>query len=357
VSAYTIPTDAPEADGTFKWNSTSLVLCEIKAGTKVGLGYTYGNRASALIADELANKCLLGQAALDIPALYASMLAQVRNDGSRGVASMAISALDVALWDLKAQLLDCSVVDLLGAAQPSVAAYGSGGFTSYSRQQLADQLSGWASEGLRSVKMKIGAEPKTDLERVGFAREAIGANVELFVDANGAYNTRQAISFAQRFAEYNVTWFEEPVSSDHLSDLRRVRDHAPDQMEIAAGEYGYDPFYFRRMLESEAVDILQLDATRCKGFTGFLQGCAIATTFGRPISAHCAPSIHMHVGCAVPKFRHVEYFHDHARIEQMLFDGFIPPIDGELKPDRSRCGLGLAFRHSDSEKFVSWRSR
>ena len=263
------------------------------------------------------------------------MFEQVRNDGSRGIASMAISALDVALWDLKAKLLDSSVVDLLGAAQPSVAAYGSGGFTTYSNQRLAEQLSGWAGSGMKCVKMKIGTEPKTDLERVRVAREAIGANDELFVDANGAYDTRQAIAFAQRFAEYDVTWFEEPVSSDQLSDLRRVRDKAPRAMEIAAGEYGYDLFYFRRMLEAEAVDVLQLDATRCKGFTGFLQGSAIAASFGCPISARCAPSLHMHVGCAIPKFRHVEYFHDHARIERMLFDGFITPIDGELKPDRS----------------------
>jgi L-alanine-DL-glutamate epimerase-like enolase superfamily enzyme len=238
-----------------------------------------------------------------------------------------------------------------------VAAYGSGGFTSYDNRRLAEQLSGWANEGVKSVKMKIGAEPNTDLERVRVAREAIGVSVGLFVDANGAYDTRQAISFAQRFTEFDVTWFEEPVSSDQLSDLRHVRNHAPDQMEIAAGEYGYDPFYFRRMLEAEAVDVLQLDATRCKGFTGFLQGSAIAASFGRPISAHCAPSLHMHVGCAIPKFRHVEYFHDHVRIEQMLFDGFIPPIDGELKPDRSRLGLGLAFKHIDAEQFVTWRNQ
>jgi L-alanine-DL-glutamate epimerase-like enolase superfamily enzyme len=357
VSAYTIPTDAPEADGTFSWNSTTLVLCEIQAADKIGIGYTYGDKGTALLADELATKCLLGQAVLDIPALHGFMLEQVRNDGSRGVASMAISALDVALWDLKAKLLDCSVVDLMGIAQPSVAAYGSGGFTSYGNQQLSEQLSGWASEGLKSVKMKIGAEPNADLERVRVARKAIGASVELFVDANGAYTVRQAISFAHRFAEFDVIWFEEPVSSDHLSDLRRVRDHAPDEMEIAAGEYGYDHFYFRKMLEAEAVDVLQLDATRCKGFTGFLQGSAIAASFGRPISAHCAPSLHMHVGCAIPKFRHVEYFHDHVRIEQKLFDGFIPPMDGELKPDRSRPGLGLAFRHSDAEQFVRWRNK
>jgi L-alanine-DL-glutamate epimerase-like enolase superfamily enzyme len=111
------------------------------------------------------------------------------------------------------------------------------------------------------------------------------------------------------------------------------------------------------MLEAEAVDVLQLDATRCKGFTGFLEGAAVAASFGCPISAHCAPSLHMQIGCAIPQFRHVEYFHDHARIEEMLFDGFIPPRDGELKPDRSRPGMGLIFKHPDAKRFLTWKSK
>jgi L-alanine-DL-glutamate epimerase-like enolase superfamily enzyme len=352
VSAYTIPTDAAEGDGTFQWNSTTLVLCEVRAEKQIGIGYTYGNKATAAVAEELAAKRLIGRSALDIPALYESMLEQVRNDGSRGIASMAISALDVALWDLKAKLLNCSVADLLGAAKSSVAVYGSGGFTTYDNEQLSKQLSGWVAEGIQSVKMKIGAQPDVDLDRVRVAREAIGPDAELFVDANGAYSARQATWFAQRFADYDVVWFEEPVSSDHLAELRSIRRRAPERMDIAAGEYGYDCFYFRTMLEAEAVDVLQLDATRCKGFTGFLRGAAIAASFGSPISAHCAPSLHMHVGCAVPGFRHVEYFHDHARIEQMLFDGFIAPVDGQMTPDRSRPGLGLTFKRKDAERFA-----
>ncbi|MGC2402347.1 MAG: enolase C-terminal domain-like protein [Acidobacteriaceae bacterium] len=357
VSAYTIPTDVPEGDGTLRWDSTTLIVCEVHAANQMGLGYSYGNEATAFVADKLAGKCLLQRSALDIPALHSSMLKQVRNDGSRGVTAMAISALDIALWDLKAKLWSTSVVDLLGMAHSSVAAYGSGGFTTYSNQQLASQLSGWVAEGLKSVKMKIGAEPSADVERVRTAREAIGATTELFVDANGAYDVRRAIAFAERFEEFNVTWFEEPVSSDDLEGLQRVRDRAPHAMEIAAGEYGYDSFYFRRMLEAQAVDVLQLDATRCKGFTGFLEGAAVAASFGCPLSAHCAPSLHMHVGCAIPGFRNVEYFHDHARIEEMLFDGFIPSRGGVLKPDRSRPGLGLLFKHPDAERFTTWRSK
>jgi L-alanine-DL-glutamate epimerase-like enolase superfamily enzyme len=352
VSAYTIPTDTPEGDGTLSWDSTTLVLCEIHAGGLAGLGYTYGNKAIVAVVNHLAGKCLLHKSAFDIPGLHACMLKEVRNDGHRGITSLAISALDVALWDLKAKLLDSSLVELLGMVQASVAVYGSGGFTTYDNQQLISQLSGWARAGLKRVKMKIGAEPDLDRHRVHVAREAIGPEVKLFVDANGAYTARQALWFARQFAEDNVTWFEEPVSSDYLPELRRVRERAPNEMEIAAGEYGYDSLYFRKMLEAEAVDVLQLDATRCAGYTGFLQGAAIAASFGCPISAHCAPSLHMHVGCAVPGFRHVEYFHDHARIEQMLFDGFIAPVGDQLIPDRSRPGLGLVFKRQDAARFV-----
>ncbi len=357
VSAYTIPTDAPEGDGTLRWDSTTLILCEIHAANHIGLGYTYGNQATASVADQLAGKCLAGRPAFELPRLHESMLEQVRNDGSRGIASMAISALDIALWDLKAKLLNCSLVDLFGAAGTTVAAYGSGGFTTYNNSQLARQLSAWAEQGFKSVKMKIGSEPALDAKRVRAARKAIGPDTALFVDANGAYGIRQAIALAKDFAEWDVTWFEEPASSDNLSGLRQVRERVPGAIEIAAGEYGYDSLYFRRMLEAEAVDVLQLDATRCKGFTGFLEGAAVAASFGRPLSAHCAPSLHMHVACAVPGFRHVEYFHDHARIEAMLFDGFVPPRDGELKPDRSRPGLGMKFKHSDAERFLVWRSK
>ena len=357
VAGYTVPTDAPEGDGTLRWDSTTLIVCEVHAADQIGLGFTYGNQAAAVVAHHLAEKCLLAKSTTEIPSLHRSMLALVRNDGSRGIAAMAISALDIALWDLKAKLLRSSVIDLLGAAHTSVVAYGSGGFTTYNDKQLADQLGGWVADGLKNVKMKIGAEPDRDLARVRSAREAIGPSVNLFVDANGAFGARQAIGFAEKLADFGVTWFEEPVSSDDLDGLRRVRDRAPDAMEIAAGEYGYDSLYLRRMIEAGSVDVIQLDATRCKGFTGFLEGAAVAASFGCPISAHCAPSLHMHVACAVSQFRHVEYFHDHARIEAMLFDGFIPPRNGELRPDRSRAGLGLKFKHRDAERFLVWRSK
>jgi len=265
---------------------------------------------------------------------------------------MAISAVDAALWDLKARLLNLPLVTLLGAVREGVAVYGSGGFTSYSHAQLQKQLAGWVADGITRVKMKIGTDPAADAERVRRAREAIGPNTELFVDANGAYTRKQALAFAETFTEYGVSWFEEPVSSDDLEGLRLLRDRAPTGMNIAAGEYGYDLFYFRRMLDAGAVDVLQADATRCAGITGFLRVGALCEARPLPLSAHCGPSLHAHPCCAVGPVRHVEYFHDHVRIEHMMFDGALTPVNGALRPDLSRPGLGLEFKRADAERYV-----
>jgi L-alanine-DL-glutamate epimerase-like enolase superfamily enzyme len=237
----------------------------------------------------------------------------------------------------------------------AVPVYGSGGFTSYSNTQLRDQLGGWARQGIPRVKMKIGTHPADDLPRVKAAREAIGPGVQLFVDANGAYSRKQALAFANRFAELGVVWFEEPVPSDDLEGLRLIRDRAPAGMDIAAGEYGYQPLYFRRMLEAGSVDVLQADASRCGGITGFLKAADLCEAFGLPLSAHCAPALHLHAACATSAdFRHLEYFHDHARIEAMLFDGAAAPVNGALHPDLTRPGLGLEFKHKDAERFKVW---
>jgi L-alanine-DL-glutamate epimerase-like enolase superfamily enzyme len=353
VSAFTVPTETPEADGTLSWNQTTLVVAEITAADKTGLGYTYGHKAVRSVAETLAQKCLKGQSAFDIPALHTAMRRQVRNDGSRGIPAMAISALDVALWDLKAQLLGCSVSSLLGKASAAVHVYGSGGFTSYSDEQLRRQLHGWVANGIRSVKMKIGDVPGADPARVKSAREAIGPDTRLYVDANGAYTATQALRLADTFAEQNVVWFEEPVSSDYREELHFIRERLPHGMQLAAGEYGYDALYFRRLLEAQAVDILQADATRCGGYTGFLEAAAIARSYGIPLSAHCAPTLHMHVACAVPGFFNIEYFFDHARIEQMFFDGFVAPQMGMLAPDDSRPGLGIVLKQQDAMRFAA----
>jgi L-alanine-DL-glutamate epimerase-like enolase superfamily enzyme len=351
AQAFTVPTDKPEADGTFEWTATTLVLAEVDGGGMRGLGYTYTHPCIVSLIEETLKPVIAGRDGLDPPGAWAAMQRTVRNLGRDGLAATAISAVDAALWDLKAKLLDLPLASLLGRCRDAAPIYGSGGFTSYSDDELAEQLSRWAHEdGCRWVKMKIGAQPERDPHRVAVAKQAIGGAL-LLVDANGAYQVKQALALAERFVEQDVRWFEEPVSSDDLEGLRRVRENLPAKIELAAGEYAYTVDYVRRMLESGAVDVQQADASRCGGVTGFLQIAGLCDAHHIDLSSHCAPSLHLHAACAAPRFRHQEWFHDHVRIEQMLFDGAPVAHHGAIEPDLGRPGQGLVFKRQDAERF------
>jgi L-alanine-DL-glutamate epimerase-like enolase superfamily enzyme len=349
--AFRIPTDSPESDGTVEWDSTTLVAAWAVGGGKRGFGYTYASAAAARIAAGLLADAVLGADALDPPAAHLAMARAIRNVGRPGAGGMALSAVDAALWDLKGKLLGLPLATLLGRARHAVPVYGSGGFCTYGPERVAEQLGRWASEGMAAVKMKVGRDARADEARVRAAREAIG-EAGLFVDANGAWTAKQALAEAARLAGEGVSWLEEPVSSDDLAGLRLVREQGPPGMDVAAGEYGHDGIYFRRMLEAGAVDVLQADATRCGGVTGFLAAAAVAAAFGVPLSSHCAPALHAALMCAAPTGVHAEWFHDHARIERMLLDGAPRPQDGMLVAGLERPGFGLELKVEDAERYA-----
>ena len=351
VEAFTVPTETPEADGTLAWSSTTLVLVSLESEGQTGLGFTFADRSTAAFISEHLAPLLRGLDPMDIPLAWERMRRAIRNVGRPGVASMAIAAVDHALWDLKARLLDVPLAGLLGRARDGVPIYGSGGFTSFSLPQLDRHLRRFVDQGLLRVKMKVGQRPDEDVSRVQAARRAVGPSVELFVDANGAYTRKQALRFAEIFSESGVVWFEEPVSSDDLEGLRLVRDRAPAGMNIAAGEYGYDLVYFHRMLDAGAVDVLQADATRCAGISGFREVAALCQARSMMLSAHTAPSQHLAVAASLSNVIHVEYFFDHTRIEGLLFDGAATPRDGKIFPDLSVSGNGLILKEADAETY------
>jgi L-alanine-DL-glutamate epimerase-like enolase superfamily enzyme len=352
VRVYDIPTDYPEADGTLAWNATTLIIVTLRCGGYEGMGYTYAHRAAAAIIATPLRECLIGASPMDIPRLWMDMNRSLRNIGRPGAGLMALSAVDHALWDLKARMLGVSVIHLLGRARESIPLYGSGGFTTYDIPQLQRQLGRFVEQGLTRVKMKVGTHPKEDPRRVGAAREAIGNDIELMVDANGAYTREQAVALAGEFSQHRVAWFEEPVSSDDLKGLRWIRDHVPGGMQVAAGEYGWDTDYFRRMLAHGAVDVLQIDSTRCGGFTGFMKAASLAAAHHIPVSAHCSPHLHAHVCSSIEQLDHVEFFHDHTRIEAMFFDGLPALAHGALTVDASRPGLGMTLKQQDVDHYL-----
>ena len=353
ASAYTVPTDAPEADGTYSWDSTTLVLVEADGGGRTGLGWTYAPAAAAALVEGLLAPAVEGIDVLDVPAAAASMARAVRNPGRTGLGSYAVSAVDCALWDLKARLLELPLHRLLGVVRDTVAVYGSGGFTTYTEDQLRDQLQGWVREQrIPRVKIKIGQDGGTnvprDLERIHQARAAVGPGTELFVDANGGYTAKQAVRVMRDAAEERISWFEEPVSSDDLAGLRAVR--AAVEADVAAGEYGTGLPYFQRMCSADAVDCLQADVSRCGGISEWLRIAAVAAAHGLEVSGHCAPHLTAAVAAATPNFRHLEWFHDHVRIEDLFFDGTLDPGGGCVRPSDA-LGNGLAFRAADAEPY------
>ncbi len=355
VAAYTVPTDEPESDGTLEWDSTTIVVVEVSAGGETGLGYTYGDVSVGRFVESLLTGAVRGRDALDVGACWAAMQERIRNAGRPGLGQMAVAAVDIALWDLRARLLGLPLAQAVGAVHETVPIYGSGGFTSYSLDRLREQLGGWAALGIPQVKLKVGRDPTLDPHRVAAAREAVGDGVALFVDANGAYSRKQALGWAERYAaEWDVTWFEEPVGSDDLEGLRLIRDRAPGGIDIAAGEYGDTLFTFERLLAAGAVDCLQADVTRCGGITGLLRVAALCEARSLDLSAHCAPQISAHAFAAVPTLRHLEYFHDHVRLESLLFDGVLEPEGGgALRPDRSRPGHGLELKREEAERWAA----
>ena len=342
-----------ESDGTAEWDGTTMVIVEVRAAGVTGTGFSYVDAAAAGLIRHLLAPAIVGIEVCAIPAALTAMLLASRNHGRPGLVACAISAVEVTLWDLKARLLGVPLATLLGPARASVPVYASGGFTSTSLDRLAGELADYVAAGHRRIKIKIGRRPACDVDRVRVARDAIGAGVELMVDANGAYARKQALAMAERLADHGVVYFEEPVSADDLEGLRLLRDRAPAGISIAAGEYGYDGWYFRRMLEAGAVDILQADATRALGITGFLQANALCAARSMPLSSHGAPAIHAHAGAAATQLVHLEQFCDHARMEALLFDGVPQVVDGAVAFDPRAPGLGLTLRRREADRFAA----
>ncbi|WP_249714666.1 enolase C-terminal domain-like protein [Rhizomonospora bruguierae] len=355
VHAFTVPTDGPdglEQDATLTWDSTTMVLVQAHAAGMTGLGYTYADASAAVLVESQLAPAVSGADALSPASAWAAMTARIRNAGRPGAGAMAVSAVDIALWDLRAKLAGAPLFRTLPAFHDHLPVYGSGGFTNYPVDRLVRQLTGWVDQGIDQVKLKTSRHPERDPGRLSAVRAAIGDGPRLFTDANGGLRGKQALEWAHRFrGEWDVTWLEEPVSSADFVGLRTVREAGPPGLDVAAGEYGFVLRDFTNLVEHRAVDCLQADVTRCGGVTGLIQVAGLAVGHDLDLSAHCAPAASAHAFCAVYRPRHLEYFHDHVRVERLAFDGLPALRDGALWPDPGRPGLGLAVRWADLEPY------
>jgi L-alanine-DL-glutamate epimerase-like enolase superfamily enzyme len=343
VDCFRFPTPAPESDGTLTWDATTAVTVELAADGVAGLGWTYSSPAAVAVVETHLRPLLMGHRCADIAALWASMRAECRNIGTKGLVMQAISAVDIALWDLEARMLGTSLAGLFGRVRDRVPVYGSGGFTSADDQELSDDIAHWRAAGCESMKIKIGRDNggsiQWDLNRIALFHELAGGGVQLMVDANGAYTVGQAMRVGAELDRHGVCWFEEPVTSDDEAGLATVRSDL--RCDVTAGEYVSDIADATRLVR--AVDCLQLDVTRCGGYTGFLRSAAVARAHEVPVSAHCAPALHAPVAAAIPVLRHIEWFKDHECLEPLLVDGVPVVKDGTIDVPIDCEGHGMSL--------------
>ncbi len=343
TATFRFPTVAPEADGTLDWDATTVVAVQAHAEGTTGLGWTYSTAAVCDVVHDHLGPAVESLDPMNVPAAWQAMHRVCRNLGTQGLVAQAISAVDIALWDLKARLVGMALADLFGRARDTVPVYGSGGFTTTDDDDLRREVEHWAAMGCTAIKIKVGeswgAAVERDLARIATVRTVAGDGVSLMADANGAYRRGQARRVGAALDELGVVWFEEPVSSDDVEGLAAVRDAV--RCDVAAGEYAADLYDVARLCP--VVDCLQLDVTRCGGYSGFLRGAAVAAAHNLDVSAHCAPALHVPVAAAIPNLRHVEWFADHARVEPVLVDGAPTVHDGVIRP-ASTPGHGLSLR-------------
>ena len=330
------------------------MLVEAHAGDRVGLGYTYGDAAAgALVRDTLA-EVVEGRDALAVTASWQALGRACRNLGRPGLASMAIAAVDTALWDLKARLLELPLATLLDAAHEAVPIYGSGGFTSYSDERLAEQLGGWAEQGIPRVKMKVGREPERDLHRVEVAREAIGEETELYVDANGALSRKEALAVRRRVRGAlrralvrgagqlgrpgRPAPAPRPGAGGDGDRRRRVRLHAALLRADARGGCRRLPAGGRHSLRGDH----RLPARR-RSLSGALAPALGALRAFDPRPSRAARS------CRCATSNTSTTTRGSSRSSSTASSS---PVGGELRPDLSRPGNGLELKRADAATYA-----
>lgn len=320
-----------------------------------GLGVGDGGRAAQTLINESLKPILIGADPLFIEKLWDDMFWRVRGVGRKGLAFGAISAVDIALWDLKAKYFNVPLYKLLGAYTDTVPVYGSGGWTHFSADELVAEQAGYVERGMKSVKMKVGKDfgksEKEDIERLAAVRDAVGDDVEILIDANNGYYAKQAIRMARAFEPYRVGWFEEPVLADDIEGLAAIA--AAIDIPVATGEHEYSKFGFRELIARGGADIVQPDIGRVGGVTEWIKVANLAHAFNLPVAPHAFQLVHLHVTCATPNLRIVEYLGAAEEFDKLVYTEFPEPIDGMWSPYPDRPGLGLELNPDVVKKYGS----
>jgi L-talarate/galactarate dehydratase len=316
----------------------------------VGIGLTFfgGALTPALRAavDGLAN-LIVGDDPTQVEAITAKCRRAAGSSGPGGIFTLALSAVDIACWDLKGKALGRSVCALLGGLRERVPTYASGALMRpHSIDYLAKAGPRLRDMGFRQMKMQCGSEPTlgASIERVRVMREAIGPDVDLMCDINQLWSVNQAIEVGRRIEPYQLFWLEDPTTHDDYPGMARIADALGTP--IAAGEYHYGITPFRHLLEHRSIDIVMIDLLRAGGITQWMKIAGMAEAFNLPVVSHLIPEFHVHLIAAIPNGLTVEYM----PWTLQLFEETPALQNGQLAVP-TKPGLGLAFDQNAIKRF------
>ncbi len=343
-----VPISPPIADSTHVLRFMDLILVEVCAGEFSGssymLSFDYGPVLLKGIVDYELKRHILGMEADDIRAVYERNLQATEYIGREGVAMWGTAAIDVALWDLLARRLGVPVALLFGAHTRAVPVYGSGGWISYSDEQLADEVSRYVSRGFAGVKIKIGDQEDRDVERVRAVRQAIGPNRKLMVDANQGLTLERALRLARRLEDCQLEWFEEPFAKDDLEAYSRLAQASETPLAAGEREFGIPPF--RRLVLARCISVVQPDLFRVGGVTGWRIVAALADSHLLRLAPHFYREYDAHLAAGQPNLIAIESF---DWLDPLLESPFEVRDGLAIVPDR--LGFGVTFKQEAIREF------
>lgn len=312
-----------------------------------GFGVTYhevgGEATKSLIINNIAPK-LIGRDPLETEVIWQEMFHYLRGIGRKGLMFCALSAVDIALWDLKGKIFEIPLYRLLGGNKTKIPVYGSGGWTSYSDEHLVEEMKGIVAQGYQIIKFKVGVNggdtPLKDVERVRKVREAVGPDIKILLDANNCWDAATAVQFANRVREYNISLLEEPVFADDIRGLAKFKRGT--DIPLATGEHEYTKFGARDLVLNEAADIIQCDGTRAGGYTEMLKIAAITQAWNLKFAPHAMENIHIHLISAVPNALYLERLLLFEELTSSVYINPPMPENGFMEiPDLPGLGLEL----------------
>jgi L-alanine-DL-glutamate epimerase-like enolase superfamily enzyme len=349
-----LPADEPLADGPATPGATRDIVT-LRVGTDAGvegIGYTFFGAAltgTLKHAVETLGELAIGEDPLRTEAVAAKLRAAAAGSGPGGILTLALSAIDIALWDIRGKALDLPLWRMIGGSRERVPTYASGALMrTFPLEHLVKAAPRLVEKGFRQMKTQLAlpgdTSPGREVDRIRRVRESIGPSIDLMCDINQRWRVEQAIDIGRRIEDVHLFWLEDVTAHDDYPGLARVSDALATP--VAGGEYLYGPVPFRHMMEARSVDIVMIDLMRAGGITQWLKIAGMAEAHNLPVVSHLVPEIHVHLIAAIPNGLTVEYMPWTAR----LFEEVPLPENGELAVPR-KPGLGLKFDEAAIKRY------